>query len=411
MRLQAVRRLSFVLGMLLFIAVIVTSLDVFKGRSDLSSLGRGNPKGVNMDKEQLKQIDYIMKRAIDDGVFPGGIVLVVHKESVAYEKAFGYADLYVDDLKTPSTKPIRVRTGTIFDVASISKLFTATAVMQLVEKKKIALDDPVALYLPSFKTNGKEKVTIRQLLSHTSGLPASIPLHQVPGDKQARIDAALQARLIAEPGTKMIYSDLGYIILGELVQNVSGMPLDQYMDKHIFQPLHMKSTMYRPPYYLKKRIASTEFQRKNQRGLVWGEVHDENAWALGGVVGHAGLFSTAEDLGRFALAHLNQGQLHGHRILQADTVQEMTRIQTPHIADAFRGLGWELNQDWYMGSFAGTETFGHTGFTGSSLFIDRQREVIVIILTNRVHPTRTGPNVSEVRKEIANAVFRSMMDK
>lgn len=364
-----------------------------------------------MDKEALDNIEAIMKKAIQNRVFPGGVVLVARKNGIVYEKAFGSAYRYKDSKKTPAENPIPADPGTIYDIASITKLFTATAVMQLAEKNKISLDDPVARYVPLFGVNGKEKITIRQLLSHTGGLPATLPLYQLPGDREGKLALLFTSKPVAQPGSKMIYSDIGYIVLGELVRQVSGMPLSVYLETSIFKPLGMNATMYKPPSILRKSIAATEDQSAESRGMVWGEVHDENAWALGGMSGHAGLFSTAEDLAKFGLAFMNQGEWNGKRILNPESVEEMTKLQTGNIPDAFRGLGWELRQDWYMGPFAAKETFGHTGFTGTSLFVDPKRDVMVILLTNRVHPTRTGPNVSEVRKQIAEAVFSSILDK
>lgn len=364
-----------------------------------------------MNEQALENMDAIMEKAIQNGVFPGGVVLVASKRGIVYEKAYGSAYRYKNGNKTPSENPIPVNSGTVYDIASITKLFTATAVMQLAEKKQLSLDDPVARYLPLFGVNGKEKITIRQLLSHTSGLPATLPLDRLPGDREEKLALVFTSKPVVKPGSKMIYSDIGYIVLGELVRKISGISLADYLRTNIFEPLGMNATLYTPPFNLRSSIAATEDQSASRRGMVWGEVHDENAWALGGISGHAGLFSTAEDLAKFGLAFMNRGEWNGKRILKPQSVDEMTRLQTGHIPDAFRGLGWELSQDWYMGPFAANQAFGHTGFTGTSLFIDPKRDVMVILLTNRVHPTRTGPNVSEVRKQIAEAVFSSILDK
>ncbi|MBA4495457.1 serine hydrolase domain-containing protein [Paenactinomyces guangxiensis] len=405
-----VRWFSLALGIFLLLSGMISILVLSKGKSGSPSLRHEDPKGLKMEGNQLKYIDKIMEDAIRDGVFSGGTVLVSRKEAIVYEKAFGFAVRYKDHQKTPADKLIRASTRTIYDIASISKIFTATAVMQLAEKKKISLDEPVSRHLPAFAANGKEKITIRQLLTHTGGLPATLPLYEVQGGRGDRIKAALSCKLVAKPGSKMIYSDISYIALGQLVEKVSGMPLQRYMKTYIFQPLDM-STGYQPPPFLKKRIAATEYQPGLQRGLVWGEVHDENAWALDGVAGHAGLFSTAEDLAKFGLAIINQGHLNGNRILKPSTVEEMTRLQTGSLPGAFRGLGWELNQEWYMGSFSGDGAYGHTGFTGTSIMIDPKRDVMIILLTNRVHPGRTGPNVSEIRKQIAETVYSSFREK
>ncbi|MFC7440725.1 serine hydrolase domain-containing protein [Laceyella putida] len=394
-------------GIVLLFIVLVTILAY--GNPPLFEFN-GYGKAGRLSVERLKQIDQLMEKAIDQGVFSGGTVLVAQAGRTEYLRSFGYAYRYQDDRKRPAKQPQRASNQTIYDIASLSKIFTAMAVMKLHEEGKIELDAPVARYIPDFSSNGKSHVTVRQLLSHTSGLPASLVRPNQPVTKNANlIQAAFAKELETQPNTKVIYSDVGYIVLGELVKATSGVSLDRYVQKTILKPLGLHSTMYRPPAWLQKRIAATEMQTNTKRGLVWGQVHDETAWALGGVAGHAGLFSSAEDLAKVAALFLNKGVWKDKQILQPSSVRAMIGLQTGHISDAYRGLGWELNQSWYMGPFAKSTTFGHTGFTGTSLFVAPEEKVVVILLTNRVHPVRTGPNINQVRKELARIVYQSVI--
>lgn len=388
--------------------VLLAVLVVIFARHSLLFDGYG--KVGRLSVERLKKIDQLMEQAVDEEVFSGGTVLVAQAGRTVYQQSFGYSFRYLDDRKRVADQPQLANNQTLYDIASLSKIFTAMAVMKLFEQGKLELDAPVAQYIPSFSSNGKNGVTIRQLLSHTSGLPASLIRHDQPITKEMNlIPTAMKSELEAEPNQKVIYSDVGYIVLGELVQTVSGQPLDRYVKSTILKPMGLTSTMYRPPAGQKQRIAATEMQKNPPRGLVWGEVHDETAWVLGGVAGHAGLFSTAEDLAKVATLFLNEGRFQGKQILQPSSVQAMITWQTDHIAGAYRGLGWELNQPWYMGPFAKESTFGHTGFTGTSLFVEPERKIVVILLTNRVHPVRTKAPLNEVRKELANIVYRSVI--
>jgi CubicO group peptidase (beta-lactamase class C family) len=351
------------------------------------------------------QLDTLMHQAINQGVFAGATVLIACGGQAIYQKSFGYAVRYKNAQKESMPILIRATNDMIYDIASLTKIFTAVAVMLLKDQGKVDLDDPVVRYLPAFGVNGKEKITVRQLLSHTSGLPASMRLDTISGKREDRIQAVMEAKTVAQPGTVVKYSDIGFIVLGELVAKVSGVSLDRFVENAILRPLGMSSTRYRPPQSLKPWIVATEWQEKTKRGLVWGEVHDENAWALDGVAGHAGLFSTAEDLWKIGRLFLQKGVWRNQPFLKKETVQEMVSLQTKNIQGTERGLGFELNQDWYMGPFAFTHAFGHTGFTGTSLFLSPGKQVAVILLTNRVHPTRTGPNINRVRKKVAEIAW------
>jgi CubicO group peptidase (beta-lactamase class C family) len=341
-----------------------------------------------------------MTGGIERGAFPGGVVLVRHRGSVILRAAYGSTLKYMS-ATTLAPEPIPARTDTLYDLASISKLFTATCALRLVEDGKLRLDDAVARFLPEFGSNGKEAITIRQVLTHSAGLPAYLKLWELEPTPAARLRRALEVAPTDPPGTVYRYSDLGLIALGHLVEQVAGAGLDRVVAGTVTEPLQLRHVQYRPPAALKPLIAPTEDESAVGRGLVWGEVHDENAWYLGGVAGHAGLFGTADELGVFAQAFLDGGTRGGARLLRPETVAEMTRNQIGKLE--WQGLGWELNADFYMGRLAAPETFGHTGYTGTSLVVDPRRQLVVVLLTNRVHPTREGPSTNPERQAVANA--------
>jgi CubicO group peptidase (beta-lactamase class C family) len=350
-------------------------------------------------------VDAAMERAIQRNALPGGVALVRWRGAQLLLQAYGLSRKY-DTLTALSADPIPAGTDTLYDLASISKLFTTTCVMRLVEQRRLALDEPVARWIPEFGAGGKDAVTLRHLLTHTSGLPDLLKLWKLEPTSDARIQRVLSTPLLDPPGTVFRYSDLGLIAIGHLVEVVTGSPLDTTVRSMVTGPLGLGDTMYRPPAVLEPRVAPTEDEQGVGRGMVWGEVHDENAWSLGGVAGHAGLFSTAEDLGRFGQSYLNGGELDGTRLLRPQTVAEMTRNQIEGIG--WRGLGWELHADYYMGHMASAQTYGHTGFTGTSLVVDPGRQVIVVLLTNRVHPTRDGPSINAARQAVANAAMAAV---
>ena len=347
-------------------------------------------------------VDRAMQQAIQRNLLPGGVALVRHRGAQVLLQAYGLSRKY-DSLHTLSADPIPAAADTLYDLASVSKLFTTTCVLRLVEQGRLGLDEPVAQWMPEFVAGGKDSVTLRQILTHTSGMPDYLQLWLLEPTPEARMQRVLATPLINRPGSVYLYSDLGLIALGHLVEITLGASLDSIVRGIVTDPLHLTNTMYRPPVDLQPRIAPTEDEQAVGRGMVWGEVHDENAWSLGGVAGHAGVFSTAEDVGRFAQLYLDGGSLDGIRLLQTDTVAEMTRNQIPGID--WRGLGWELNQKYYMGHLASPQTYGHTGFTGTSVVIDPRRDLIVVLLTNRVHPTRNGPSMNPARMAVADAAL------
>ncbi|WP_255259605.1 serine hydrolase [Lentibacillus sp. CBA3610] len=246
------------------------------------------------------------------------------------------------------------------------------------------------------------------MLTHTSGFPAWIPLYQTTESREEAYQEVFATPLDYEPGTHYGYSDLNMITTAALIEEISGERLDDYIQTHITEPLGMTDTMFNPPESLKDRIAATEYQPQTDREIVWGEVHDENAWAMDGVAGHAGLFSTAQDLAVFAQMILNDGEYEGTRILEAETVDIMETNELPEFPGNAHSLAWELNQDWYMGALSEPATMGHTGFTGTSIVINPAKDAVAILLTNKVHPTRDAPSTNPIRQAVAGKTADAM---
>ncbi|MEQ2529513.1 serine hydrolase [Bacillaceae bacterium CLA-AA-H227] len=370
-----------------------------------SKLHPSSARGAGMVEAPLQQIDQIMNQAISQKLMPGAVTLVARAGKIVKHDAYGYAAQYTDGNFSEMEKPIPMKKDTIFDLASISKIFTATAVMILFEKGLFELDDPVAKHIPEFAANGKDNVTIRQLLTHTSGFVSWIPLYSQGNTREDRLKLVLNQPLKNPPGTAYEYSDLNMITLGMLIEHWSGQRQDEFVREHITEPLGMKDTMYNPPASLKDRIAATEYQAVPNRGLVWGEVHDENAWSLDGVAGHAGVFSTAKDLAKLAHIFINEGKYGGKRILKPETVQLLLENQNAAFAGNDHGLGWELGQGWYMDALTeGTYSFGHTGYTGTSIVVSPNNKTVAILLTNRVHPSRNMGSLNQTRRLFARQV-------
>ncbi|MGW7685473.1 serine hydrolase [Kribbella sp. NPDC054772] len=339
-------------------------------------------------------------------LYAGAVTLLGHDGNIVTRTATGQAVKYADGQGTelPANEQIPMRTDTIFDMASVSKLFTSIVVLQLVEKSKVDLDAPIATYIPEFAENGKETVTVRQALTHTSGFPSWLPLWSTGKTPEERLHLALTAKLQDPPGTKYLYSDLNLIALGELAHRVTGKPLDKLVADGITKPLQMRDTGYNPDPKKKPRIAATEFQSSPPRGMVWGSVHDENAWSLGGVAGHAGVFSTADDMAVLAQTFLNGGSYRGARILKESSVTAMITNFNQGFPGNDHGLGFELNQRWYMGGLSGPRTAGHTGYTGTSIVIDFDSRSFAILLTNRVHPSRNWGSNNPARRAVAQGL-------
>ncbi|HEU5184283.1 MAG TPA: serine hydrolase domain-containing protein [Gemmatimonadaceae bacterium] len=341
----------------------------------------------------------VLDRAVADSAFPGAIAVVGSRDGSVTSYAVGRIDW-----PAPSPAPDE---NTLWDLASLTKVVgMTTAMMQLVEQNRVELDSSVAFYIPEFKGLGKERVTVRHLLTHSSGLPSWRPLYKEATTPDTALAVVYTTPLDTVPGARMVYSDLGAIILGKIVERVSGESLDAYVASHITGPLGMTSTMYRPDAALRPRIAPTEFDPWRQRHIR-GEVHDENAFMLGGVSGHAGLFSTAADLTRFARMLLGGGTLDGARILRPSTIAQFTAVQDPGLSH--RALGWETPTGQNSaGQRMSARAFGHTGFTGTSLWIDPEQGTFVLLLSNRVNPSRQNTRIGLVRSALANAVMAAI---
>jgi CubicO group peptidase (beta-lactamase class C family) len=296
---------------------------------------------------------------------------------------------------------------TVYDLASLSKVVgTTSAVMMLVDSGALLLDAPVQDYLPEFQGRNKEKVRVIHLLQHSSGMPAWLPIYKEVQGYDEFMKRVYAAPLEFAPGSRTQYSDLGMILLGEIVARVSGHPLDQYLADRLFAPLGMRSTLYRPPKEWLERIAPTEDDPWRQR-VVHGEVHDENAYAMGGVAGHAGLFSTAHDLAVFAQMMLYRGMYDHRRYFKSETVDRFTVAQS--LKGGNEALGWQkpAPRDWTGKAFSAA-AFGHTGFTGTSIWIDPQRQLFIVLLTNSVHPSRENTKIIEARQKVAESVLRAL---
>ncbi|MGB7586089.1 MAG: exo-beta-N-acetylmuramidase NamZ domain-containing protein [Terriglobales bacterium] len=340
---------------------------------------------------RLASLDAIVEDAIQDGQIPGAVVLVWHDGQVVYRKAFGNRSL----------EPHReaMTTDTIFDIASLTKVVATTvAVMQLVQKGEVRVNEPVAKYIPEFAQNGKEDVTIRELLTHFSGLPEDLDLSQSWQGHDAALQIAYAEKLIDPPGSRFLYSDINFIALGALVERVSGMLLDKYCRENIFAPLGMARTRFLPPPSWLMKIAPTQFDEENR--MLRGIVHDPTARRMGGVAGHAGVFSTADDLSKFA-----QFLLNGGAVLSPLMIEKMTTPQQPPTATVLRGFGWDIDSPFSSnrGDLLPVGSFGHTGFTGTSMWIDPTTRTFIIVLTNAVHPRGKGSAVA-LRSKIATAV-------
>jgi len=360
------------------------------------------PSAVGMSAARLATIDRVVERGISAGGYPGAAVVVGRKGAAVWEKGFGKLGWTSD---AGSVVPER----TIYDLASLTKVVgTTTAVMILFDEGKIRLDDPVVKYIPEFTGGGKDAITIRLLLEHRSGLPAGRDLWRIAHTPEEARAAVIATPLFAPPGQYYEYSDLGADMLGFVVEAVTGETLDKFVDERVFTPLGMSDTHFRPDPSLRGRIAPTELTPPRGYPLR-GEVHDENAYALGGVAGHAGLFSTASDLSIFAQMLLNGGSYNGTRIVADSTVALFTKR-----AAGTRALGWDTCAGAYgCGTYMGPNAYGHTGFTGTSIWIDPDREMFVILLTNRVHAARArrpAKVISDVRADLADAAALAVTD-
>ena len=346
-----------------------------------------------LGREIRDSLAIALRAGVADRAFPGAYAIVGDSRGILAQYGAGHLDW------APSPRP---DAHTLWDLASLTKVIgTTTALAQLVESGKVALDAPVQRYVPDWTGPGKEAVTVRHLLTHTSGLPAFHPY-----DRQTHNADSIAQLIFATPleraaGDSMIYSDIGAFMMGRVIESVTGQRLDKYISAHVLKPLRMRETMFNPARSLRARIAPTEYD-STRGGLMRGQVHDERAFYLGGVAAHAGLFSSASDLSRFAAMLLHGGVLGGARVLRAETIRQFTAYADS--AKSNRALGWQKPPAVWAGNHMSSRAFGHTGFTGTSFAIDPDLDLYIILLTNRVNPTRDNPKIGAVRSQVADAV-------
>lgn len=361
---------------------------------------------LGLEPEFVKAACQAIDREIEAGTAPGAVLAVVHR---------GQEWMYVAGYAQPEHRVV-VQKDTLYDCASLTKVVaTLPLVLGLIDEGILELGTAISTWLPEFGAAGKEKVTVGQLLTHTSGLQADMKLHTHGWSKEQMWKAINQAVLQREPQTAVIYSDLGYLVLGRLVEEVSGLPLDEVAKRRIFEPLGMKNAAFSPISDVRGRCAATEYDEEFG-GHLCGVVHDEKARAFGGVCGHAGLFATAGDLTRYARMWLeggivpdggsnHSGSGKHRRVLSQAAVEMSTQSYTSGIAEANRGLGWVLKGDRMdaSGDWMSARSYGHTGFTGTSLWIDPDHDLAAILLTNRVYGGRSG-SVASLRVRVHNAL-------
>jgi uncharacterized protein YbbC (DUF1343 family)/CubicO group peptidase (beta-lactamase class C family) len=343
----------------------------------------------------LPAVDAVIQQAIHENAIPGAVLVVGHNGQVVYRKAYGNRAL--------EPRHELMTLDTVFDLASLTKVIATTpAIMQLVERGKIRLNDPVAKNLPEFAQNGKDDITVRELLTHYSGLEPDMDLKTPWQGKEAAYRIAFAYPPQDPPGSRFSYSDVNFIILGALVEKITGEMFNEYCARHIFAPLKMTQTRFIPPAAWRAKIAPTQYDENNH--MLRGVVHDPTGRRMGGVAGHAGLFSTADDLAKFAQALLNGGG----GVLSPLSVEKMTRPEQPPAAPVLRGFGWDIDSPFSSnrGDLLPVGSYGHTGFTGTSLWIDPTTQTYIILLTNAVHPR--GGNAIALRSKVATAVAASL---
>lgn len=361
-----------------------------------------SPRSVGMSAERLATIDRVVKRGVSAGGYPGASVVIGRRGAAVFQKGYGH-------LGWTASSPSVDADRSIYDLASLTKVVgTTTAAMILYDEGRLDLDAPVASYLPEFGGGTKDLVTVRHLLTHRSGLPAGRELWRIASSASHARQIVLTTPLACAPGACFVYSDLGADVLGWVVESISGLRLDTYLSERVFKPLGMNDTFFNPPDSVRYRIAPTEVAPP--RGYpVRGEVHDENAFALGGVAGHAGLFSTAADLAVFAQMMLNGGSYDDVRIVSDSTVKLFSRRTA-----GTRALGWDTaDGQGGSGEYLTEAAYGHTGYTGTSMWIDPEREMFVVLLTNRVHAARArrpAKVIADVRADLADAAALSVED-
>ncbi len=438
--------LSIIIALIILSLSRIAPAQVFQDPAQ-KSLPTSAPTAVGMAPAHLVNLDEIIEAEIAKKQLPGAVVIVGRQGKIVWRRAYGKRAI------EPNPEPMSV--DTIFDLASLTKVVaTATSMMILVERGRVRLGDPVWQYIPEFGEMGKKRITVEQLLTHRSGLIADNDIKDYEQGPEASMRNIWNLAPLAEAGSKFIYSDVNYIVLAELVKRVSGKPIDEFASENIFRPLGMKDTGFKPDTSLKPRIAPTEKRRvksnvesvgeeskkesqesrksqdsaeshadgqdrqaESQNQWMRGEVHDPRAYLLGGVAGHAGLFSTADDLAIYCQMILNQGEMQGTRILSPTGVARMTEARPTGgnaIDGVARGIGWDIFTSFSVnrGDLFPVGSFGHTGFTGTGLWIDPSSETFVVFLSNRVHPKldpKQPADVSSLRGRVASVVASSIV--
>jgi len=348
-------------------------------------------------------IDNEISTAIKDSIFPGAVLLFGQNDQVLYHKAFGNY--------TYEKNSTAVKKTSIFDLASVSKVVaTTSAAMILYDRKELFLDDKVIKYLSEFDNNEKAKISIRNLLLHNSGLPAFKKYYDEFSSAEEVVNDIMHIGLLHAPGEKYIYSDLGMIALQKVIEKITEMSLDEFLNKNLFNYLEMHHTMYNPSNEIKNKCVPTELDDFWRMRLLQGEVHDERAYLLNGVAGHAGLFSTAKDLSNFVLMLLNEGMYGNEQIIKSKTIDLWTTKQSDQ---SDRGLGWDtksVNGYSSAGKMFSKNSFGHTGYTGTSIWVDKDSKLFVILLTNRVHPKRTNRKIVKFRPKLHDIIYKTVVN-
>lgn len=360
---------------------------------------------LNAQENQIRSFDFspvddLVSTAISEKVFPGSAIMIWKDGNILYEQSYGN---YTYDLNSE-----KVNSETIYDIASLTKVVaTTTAAMICLDRKLFSLDDRVIRFIPEFAFNKKENVTIRNLLLHNSGLPAWKKFYGRGLEESGVLAEIYNSKLEFETGTKMVYSDLGIITLGKIIEKISGLSLEEFCKKEFFLPLQMNRTFFNPDDSVKQYCAPTEDDNYWRNKLICGEVHDETAAMLGGISGHAGLFSTVSDLGKFMSMIMNKGIYINKKIINQETVELFTKKQSPQSS---RGLGWDTKSEKSSsaGELFGSKSFGHTGFTGTSIWADPERNLFVVFLTNRVYPSRENTKIISFRPKLHDAVIKSI---
>ena len=366
----------------------------------LPALAAAPPASAGFDSRLGASLDSVMAVALSEGAAPGATLAVGRHGRLVHLKAYGRLS------RDSSSAPVNIHT--MFDMASLTKVVaTTTAAMILEEEGLLDIEQPVAKYLPEFDAPDKAGITVRHLLVHRGGLEAFAALYRDYRGRDQYLQQINARPVRSAPGTETVYSDWDMILLQLVIERITGQTLDQLLASRVFGPLGMTSTMFNPDSSIRGRTAPTEVD-SFRGGLVWGAVHDENAWAMGGVSGHAGLFSTAPDAAIFAQMLLNGGEYNGVKILKPQTIARWTTRQGK---ESSRALGWDTPSDQSSsGRFFSARSFGHTGFTGTSMWVDPEKSLFVILLTNRVNATRQNNRHVPLRRDVADAVQQAITD-